>query len=332
VTEDLPNSFEADPEFAYLRIPIRDHLSQDLAAYFQQAIDFINNGRSQSRSVLVHCLAGISRSVTITVAYLMAEQSLPMDEALDLVKSRRPFIAPNFNFMGQLLDFQSQLGLDATTRGSAVAPLDSGGPHTPLLSPPSTSLKACDDANDKPQSGSRRQPSTSSSVGSDSCRCSSSSSVEDAWNEPDEPEATSDAADSTNDECWSSSGQKPNHLLVFGVETYWDLKGRSSPCTGETNFKAVGHDTLLMETDTSIHNLVSDTVPVHQWAAPKCTSEHIDSSGERTPIVPAIQSTMLGERIIEQQPLPPSGPCLSPRSPNSSFEFPPVPTLLNSQI
>lgn len=67
----------------------------------------------------MHCLAGISRSVTVTVAYLMQTLHKSLDEAYDLVRAQKSNIAPNFNFMGQLLDFERQL------RGTSGSP-DSG--------------------------------------------------------------------------------------------------------------------------------------------------------------------------------------------------------------
>uniref|UniRef100_T1JDA7 Dual specificity protein phosphatase n=1 Tax=Strigamia maritima TaxID=126957 RepID=T1JDA7_STRMM len=109
VTANLPNTFEQDPSIKYLKIPISDHLSQNLATFFPDAIAFIDEARRQQLGVLVHCLAGISRSVTITVAYLMHSQNLSLNDAYDFVKQRKANISPNFNFMGQLLDFEHQL-------------------------------------------------------------------------------------------------------------------------------------------------------------------------------------------------------------------------------
>ncbi len=68
-----------------------------------------DEARSQQQGVLVHCLAGISRSVTVTVAYLMHSLSLSLNDAYDYVKKCKPNISPNFNFMGQLLDFERTL-------------------------------------------------------------------------------------------------------------------------------------------------------------------------------------------------------------------------------
>ncbi|XP_041711868.1 dual specificity protein phosphatase 7 [Coregonus clupeaformis] len=111
VTPNLPNMFEHDGLFTYKQIPISDHWSQNLSQFFPEAISFIDEARSKQCGVLVHCLAGISRSVTVTVAYLMQRLNLSLNDAYDFVKRKKSNISPNFNFMGQLLDFERTLGL-----------------------------------------------------------------------------------------------------------------------------------------------------------------------------------------------------------------------------
>lgn len=113
VTPNLPNKFEHDGDFKYKQIPISDHWSQNLSQFFPDAIAFIDEARSMKCGVLVHCLAGISRSVTVTVAYLMQKRNLSLNDAYDFVKRKKSNISPNFNFMGQLLDFERTLGLNS---------------------------------------------------------------------------------------------------------------------------------------------------------------------------------------------------------------------------
>ncbi|CAL1526254.1 unnamed protein product [Lymnaea stagnalis] len=109
VTTNVPNMFENEKNFKYLQIPISDHWSQNLSSFFPQAITFIDEARNNQKGILVHCLAGISRSVTVTVAYLMSRESMTLNEAYDHVKKCKPNISPNFTFMGQLLDFEKDL-------------------------------------------------------------------------------------------------------------------------------------------------------------------------------------------------------------------------------
>nr|XP_004672125.1 dual specificity protein phosphatase 9 [Jaculus jaculus]XP_044996474.1 dual specificity protein phosphatase 9 [Jaculus jaculus] len=133
VTPNLPNLFEKNGDFHYKQIPISDHWSQNLSQFFPEAIAFIDEALSQNCGVLVHCLAGVSRSVTVTVAYLMQKLHLSLNDAYDLVKRKKSNISPNFNFMGQLLDFERSLRLEERrARGQ-----DSGGPESTASDPPS---------------------------------------------------------------------------------------------------------------------------------------------------------------------------------------------------
>ncbi|XP_050093025.1 dual specificity protein phosphatase Mpk3 isoform X2 [Anopheles aquasalis] len=121
VTPDLPNVFERDGQIRYLQIPITDHWSQasDLANHFPDAIKFIDEARSKGCGVLVHCLAGVSRSVTVTLAYLMFARTLSLNDAFLLVRSRKPDVSPNFHFMQQLHSFEQQLNIDPSQSASA---------------------------------------------------------------------------------------------------------------------------------------------------------------------------------------------------------------------
>lgn len=68
------------------------------------------------RAVLVHCQAGVSRSATVIIAYLMKHTLMTMTDAYKYVKSRRPVVSPNLNFMGQLLEFERDLNSGVTPR------------------------------------------------------------------------------------------------------------------------------------------------------------------------------------------------------------------------
>ncbi|MEQ2299378.1 Dual specificity protein phosphatase 7 [Ameca splendens] len=122
VTPNLPNMFEHEGDFKYKQIPISDHWSQNLSQFFPEAISFIDEARSKKCGILVHCLAGISRSVTVTVAYLMQKLNLSLNDAYDFVKRKKSNISPNFNFMGQLLDFERTLGLNSPCDNRSTSP------------------------------------------------------------------------------------------------------------------------------------------------------------------------------------------------------------------
>ncbi|KAJ8782103.1 hypothetical protein J1605_010433 [Eschrichtius robustus] len=94
---------------------------------------YLDEALSQNCGVLVHCLAGVSRSVTVTVAYLMQKLHLSLNDAYDLVKRKKSNISPNFNFMGQLLDFERSLRLEERRARDG----GSGGQESAASDPPS---------------------------------------------------------------------------------------------------------------------------------------------------------------------------------------------------
>jgi predicted protein tyrosine phosphatase len=65
--------------------------------------------RGESVCILVHCYAGISRSVTVVVAYLMTYLCMSASEALLLVQSRRKGASPNDGFLGQLAGLELRM-------------------------------------------------------------------------------------------------------------------------------------------------------------------------------------------------------------------------------
>lgn len=108
VTSHLPQHFE-NHGIKYKRIPASDSGQQNLRQYFEEAGTFIEDAREAGAKILVHCQAGVSRSATITVAFLLQHSRMSMTDAYRFVKSKRQIISPNFNFMGQLLDFEQAL-------------------------------------------------------------------------------------------------------------------------------------------------------------------------------------------------------------------------------
>ena len=67
--------------------------------------DNLKNGGN----VLVHCVAGISRSASVVLAYLMWKENMSFEEALEYLKGLRPIVEPNDGFVKQLKDFEVQI-------------------------------------------------------------------------------------------------------------------------------------------------------------------------------------------------------------------------------
>ncbi|XP_047651861.1 dual specificity protein phosphatase 22 isoform X6 [Phacochoerus africanus] len=90
----------------YLCIPASDSPSQNLTRHFKESIQFIHECRLRGEGCLVHCLAGVSRSVTLVVAYVMTVTDLGWEDALHTVRAGRSCANPNLGFQRQLQEFE----------------------------------------------------------------------------------------------------------------------------------------------------------------------------------------------------------------------------------
>eukprot|EP00095_Tigriopus_kingsejongensis_P005062 snap_masked-scaffold330_size203968-processed-gene-0.8 protein:Tk05062 transcript:snap_masked-scaffold330_size203968-processed-gene-0.8-mRNA-1 annotation:"dual specificity protein" len=118
-----PPTYPLASELVYKQICAADSGIQNLRQFFEEAFDFIDLARANDGAVLIHCHAGVSRSPTIAVAYLMKHYPMAMSEAYKFVKSRRSIISPNLNFMGQLWEYEQGLSSEESPHKCQMEPL-----------------------------------------------------------------------------------------------------------------------------------------------------------------------------------------------------------------
>ncbi|KAI8092178.1 protein-tyrosine phosphatase-like protein [Gilbertella persicaria] len=99
------HTYEPD-QFVHKIIRITDNPEANIIQYFPETVEFISHAVDKNENILVHCLAGVSRSPTVVTAYLMATQKLRYKEALAKIRQSRPFVNPNPGFIRQLKLFQ----------------------------------------------------------------------------------------------------------------------------------------------------------------------------------------------------------------------------------
>ena len=101
---------EEEYKIKYIRVAVNDVSDQNIIQYFVDAIKFIENALSdKSSKLLCHCHAGISRSTTITIAYLMYSKNLSFIDSLKFIKTKREIVNPNQGFRAQLCSFEQWL-------------------------------------------------------------------------------------------------------------------------------------------------------------------------------------------------------------------------------
>jgi len=89
-----------------LVVPLQDVDSQNLLDSLQDCLEFIEKGRNRG-GVLVHCVAGVSRSAAVVTAYLMHKEHLSAADALSSLRKASPGVCPNYGFMEQLAIFEN---------------------------------------------------------------------------------------------------------------------------------------------------------------------------------------------------------------------------------
>ncbi|KAM4808192.1 dual specificity protein phosphatase 18 [Rhinophrynus dorsalis] len=93
----------------YLRIPVKDTPYTTISKYFDAIADKIHQVEVSGGRTLLHCAAGVSRSATLCLAYLMKHTGRSLLEAHDWLKSCRPIIRPNIGFWKQLISYEMTL-------------------------------------------------------------------------------------------------------------------------------------------------------------------------------------------------------------------------------
>jgi protein-tyrosine phosphatase len=98
---------------AHMRVSIHDHPDEPIEDYFEEVADFIHYHRTTNGvNVLVHCAAGVSRSVSFIVYYMLkyvASEYRSVKDALAKVRENRPWVKPNKGFKKKLKEAAEKL-------------------------------------------------------------------------------------------------------------------------------------------------------------------------------------------------------------------------------
>lgn len=83
-----------DPKIRLIKIGIDDGRLSNVGV-FEKAAEVIANALSEDENILVHCAAGVSRSCTAVVSYLMLYKGMGWAESLEVLREARPCVNPH---------------------------------------------------------------------------------------------------------------------------------------------------------------------------------------------------------------------------------------------
>ena len=97
--------YEKLPGITYYNYDIDDYRSENITQFFSS---FLSIASSTNSNILIHCQNSVSRSVTLTLVYLM--QQMNLRESLKYLKSRRTqYTKPNIGFIKQLIEYEKKI-------------------------------------------------------------------------------------------------------------------------------------------------------------------------------------------------------------------------------
>lgn len=97
-----------EPEYEFFYILMNDSEQQNLGNVLPLALRFIHQAVVNRKKILVHCNAGVSRSGSVVIAYLMAVLRISFNQALAAVQDKRACVDPNPGFA----EFLAKVDLD----------------------------------------------------------------------------------------------------------------------------------------------------------------------------------------------------------------------------
>lgn len=96
-------------QYNYLNIELLDVPETNIRQVFTRTNEFIQQAIALNGRVLIHCNAGISRSASIVLAYLLGIHRMKYEDAYELLKTARSNIRPNDGFVQQLKSYAAEI-------------------------------------------------------------------------------------------------------------------------------------------------------------------------------------------------------------------------------
>lgn len=116
--KDVKSRVKYSHEIDSLYLPVYDCPTNSID-WAEQGSVFIESEIEKGKIVYVHCYYGISRSSTLVLHYLMTRNQMKLNEALSLLRDKRPIVCPTFGFIKGLSELDAKL-----YKSASLLPID----------------------------------------------------------------------------------------------------------------------------------------------------------------------------------------------------------------
>ncbi|KAE9547371.1 hypothetical protein FO519_009418, partial [Halicephalobus sp. NKZ332] len=105
----------------YTEVKVDDNEMTNLKPHFEEIAQFIDKAKNSNGKAIVYCAAGISRSASLCMMYLVISEGFSLRDAFVEVGKARPIISPNLGFWRQMIAYEAE------KRGASSVSLLKGG-------------------------------------------------------------------------------------------------------------------------------------------------------------------------------------------------------------
>ena len=93
-------------QIRFLELNLIDSSEQNLFPKLYVGYAFIKE--NSKHNILIHCIQGKSRSVSLVVFYLMKEKGWDYETCIKFIEEKRPLAGPNIGFVNQLKEYYNK--------------------------------------------------------------------------------------------------------------------------------------------------------------------------------------------------------------------------------
>lgn len=117
----MPEGEEKEAARAALPVFPPEECAGDAKKDFNMTCQVIDEAKAAGGAAMVHCHASLSRSAAFILAYIMKTEQVPLTTAIQKMKETWDATWPNDKFIGQLLEYEQELGIGGASEAPAPA-------------------------------------------------------------------------------------------------------------------------------------------------------------------------------------------------------------------